>query len=258
MRLLRGGFLWLLAASLLRPSSGDTLDIDVRLFLDSNCFDPYDELLLLDDGCYANLYTNATKAFKVRIVGFVEPFKYDIQDYTDACHTIFSPKRTLESGKCERFIGGYWAEITNRLRSSTCVGQDCSRLAVTKQRFYSESMCVGLPYEVFTYPVQNECMRASNGTQAFRVDPTTTNVTQVDYLVNDRCGGDLTRQYIMSVGYCYELYPDRAPRSFRWEVERYDATAISDAWRPSSLGLVQAAGVAAPLALLGSPRPREL
>ncbi|OLP76771.1 hypothetical protein AK812_SmicGene43250, partial [Symbiodinium microadriaticum] len=97
------------------------LDIDVRLFLDSNCFDPYDELLLLDDGCYANLYTNATKAFKVRIVGFVEPFKYDIQDYTDACHTIFSPKRTLESGKCERFIGGYWAEITNRLRSSTCV-----------------------------------------------------------------------------------------------------------------------------------------
>eukprot|EP00439_Symbiodinium_sp_Y106_P018358 s3278_g2.t1 len=40
MRLLRGAFLWLLAASLLRPSSGDTLDIDVRLFLDSNCFDP--------------------------------------------------------------------------------------------------------------------------------------------------------------------------------------------------------------------------
>ncbi|CAE7781781.1 unnamed protein product [Symbiodinium pilosum] len=210
--------------------------------------------MLLDDGCYANLYTNLTKAFKLRIVGFTAPYQYDIYDYTDACHTQFSPKRTLTSGKCERFVGGYFAMMTNRLRSSTCVGASCSRLAVTKQRFYSETNCMGLPYEVYTYPVQNECMRWSNGTQTFKVDPTTTNVTQTDYLVNDKCGGDLIQVYTMTVGYCYELYPDRAPRSFKWEVERYDATTISDAWRPASLGFTQALGLAAPIALLGTSR----
>lgn len=30
------------------------------------------------------------------------------------------------------------------------------------------------------------------------------------------------RSYVMSVGYCYELYPDEVPRSFKW-----------DAWDPS-------------------------
>lgn len=82
---------------------------------------------------------------------------------------------------------------------------------------------------IYTYPVQNECMRWSNGTQAFRVDPTTTNVTQVDYLANDKCNGDQIRSYVMSVGYCYELYPDEVPRSFKWDVERYDATTVGQA-----------------------------
>ncbi|CAK9009205.1 unnamed protein product [Durusdinium trenchii] len=178
----------------------------------------YTDMLLLNDGCYANLYTNQTKAFKVRIVGFTGVSKYDVYDYTDACHTLYRPKRTLNEGQCTRFaVGGYFAELRSRLRSSTCVGDSCSRMAVTTQRFYSEANCLGLPYQIYTYPVQTECMRWSNGTQTFRVDPTTTNVTQVDYLVNDKCGGDNVRIYVMSVGYCYELYPDRAPRSFKWE-----------------------------------------
>ncbi|CAJ1387147.1 unnamed protein product [Effrenium voratum] len=202
------------------------LDVDVTLYLDSNCFERYDTLLLLDDGCYANLYTNLTKAFKLKIVGFSGVSKYDIYDYIDACHTQFSPKRTLSSGKCERFVGGYFAVIKSRLRSSTCVGESCSRLAVTTQRFFSEAECLGLPYQIYTYPVQTECMRWSNGTQTFRVDPTTTNVTQVDYIMNDKCNGDQMRTYIMSVGWCYELYADRAPRSFKWEARMLGVAAL--------------------------------
>ncbi|CAK9014215.1 unnamed protein product [Durusdinium trenchii] len=110
---------------------------------------------------------------------------------------------TLNEGQCTRFaVGGYFAELRSRLRSSTCVVlslESKTTVRVTTQRFYSEANCLGLPY------------------QTFRVDPTTTNVTQVDYLVNDKCGGDNVRIYVMSVGYCYELYPDRAPRSFKWE-----------------------------------------
>ncbi|CAK9078019.1 Uncharacterized protein SCF082_LOCUS37362 [Durusdinium trenchii] len=148
---------------------------------------------------------------------------------------------TLNEGQCTRFaVGGYFAELRSRLRSSTCVGDSCSRMAVTTQRFYSEANCLGLPYQIYTYPVQTECMRWSNGTQTFRVDPTTTNVTQVDYLVNDKCGGDNVRIYVMSVGYCYELYPDRAPRSFKWEVERYDATVVAATWRPVVLPMLAA------------------
>lgn len=239
--LAEGWLRWLLLHLLVHLSASDTLDVDVKLYTDSNCLFPYTDMLLLDDGCYANLYTNQTKAFKVRIVGFTGVSKYDVYDYTDACHTLYRPKRTLNEGQCTRFaVGGYFAELRSRLRSSTCVGDSCSRMAVTTQRFYSEANCLGLPYQIYTYPVQTECMRWSNGTQTFRVDPTTTNVTQVDYLVNDKCGGDNVRIYVMSVGYCYELYPDRAPRSFKWEVERYDATVVAATWRPVVLPMLAA------------------
>lgn len=110
----------------------------------------YATMLLLDDGCYANMYTNITVAFKLRIVGFSGVARYDMYDYVDACHTAFSPKRTLSGGgKCQRFVQGglYYAELRSRLRSSTCVGESCSRIAVTVQRFYSEAQCVGLPYQ---------------------------------------------------------------------------------------------------------------
>eukprot|EP00913_Durusdinium_trenchii_P007932 g7438.t1 len=62
-------------------------------------------MLLLDDGCYANLYTNQTKAFKVRIVGFTGVSKYDVYDYTDACHTLYRPKRrALGSDRSARLV----------------------------------------------------------------------------------------------------------------------------------------------------------
>lgn len=45
--------------------------------------------------------------------------------------------------------------------------------------------------------------------------------------MNDKCGGNQIRTYIMSVGYCYELYPDQAPRSFKWEAVELRSIAFS-------------------------------
>lgn len=235
----------LLLAALLPACWADTLDIEVAMYSDSNCFERFDNLLLLDDTCYANLYTNLTKGYKLKIVGFTGEKKLDLYDYTDACNTMFTPKRAIRAGKCERFVGNYYAITRIRLRSSTCVGADCSRLAVVVNRFFSEAACAGLPYQLFTYPVQDECMRWSNGTQGFTVDPTNTNITQVDYLMNDKCNGDLQRKLTIQNDFCYGLYTDKAPRSFSWTITRYDGTASADAWRPTSLA---AAAVVAPLA----------
>eukprot|EP00931_Biecheleriopsis_adriatica_P007773 TRINITY_DN109023_c0_g1_i1.p1 TRINITY_DN109023_c0_g1~~TRINITY_DN109023_c0_g1_i1.p1 ORF type:complete len:281 (+),score=44.23 TRINITY_DN109023_c0_g1_i1:29-844(+) len=241
---------WLTFPQLARS---DTLDIEVRLYPSSSCMERIEELFVLDDGCYANLYTNLTKAYKLKITGFDDDKTLDLYEYLDDCETPFSPARTLSANKCVRFVGGFFAILNLRLRSTTCEGASCSRLAVTHQRFYSEAGCQGLPFQIYTYPVQNECMRWSNGTQAFAVDPTNSNITQVDYVMNDKCEGDLIRQYNMENRNCYELYPDKAPRSFMWTITRYDADATADGWRPPVLGAAQATALAAPLALLGRP-----
>jgi hypothetical protein len=240
----------LLLAALLPACWADTLDIEVAMYSDQNCFQRFDNLLLLDDSCYANLYSNLTKAYKLKIVGFTGEKKMDLFEYSDACHTQFSPKRTIEVGKCRRFVGSFFAITKIRLRSSTCVGPDCSRLAVVVNKFFSEKACAGLPYQIYTHPVQDECLRWSNGTQGFTVDPTNTNITQMDYLMNDKCKGDLRRRLTIQNDYCYELYKDKVPKSFRWTITRYDDTASADAWRPTSLA---AAAAVAPLAFLPSP-----
>eukprot|EP00933_Yihiella_yeosuensis_P073774 TRINITY_DN82514_c0_g1_i1.p1 TRINITY_DN82514_c0_g1~~TRINITY_DN82514_c0_g1_i1.p1 ORF type:complete len:263 (-),score=16.00 TRINITY_DN82514_c0_g1_i1:55-843(-) len=217
----------ILLASLIRLGGADTLDIDVRMYRDSNCFERHEELLLLDNGCYGNVYSNLTKAYSLRIVGFTGLKKLDLYDYVDACNTLFSPKRQIVAGRCERFVGGFFGIATIKLRASTCEGSECSRLSVAIQSFYSAKLCAGLPSQMYTYPVQSECMRWFNGTKTYIVDPTGTNITQTDYLMNDQCKGTLTKSYAMKNGECYALYDDRAPRSFRWVIQRYDAIASS-------------------------------
>jgi len=257
------GLLALCLAAVLETCHADTLDIDVKMYQDSNCFERRDDLLLLDDTCYANVYTNLTKAFSMKITKFDGQQEVDLFDYTDDCETLFSPKRTLKADKCERFIAGYFGIIKIRLRATTCEGSDCSRLAVTEQRFFSEENCQGLPYQIYTYPIQKECLRWYDGTQEFSVDPGNTRITQIDYVGFDKCDGPpygpnqaTTKRYIMENGQCYPLYEDRAPRSFMWQIKRYDATSTSNARRPYALG--SAALAAAPLALLSPSADRLL
>jgi hypothetical protein len=48
-------------------------------------------MLLLDDGCYANMYTNLTKAFKLKIVGFTGVSRWDAVQMAVKHHPFAMP-----------------------------------------------------------------------------------------------------------------------------------------------------------------------
>merc|ERR1719491_2763247 len=63
--------LWASALQLVRRGlAGDTVDLNVLLYNDPNCFSRSDEMVLVDKGCYANRYANTTKSFELKIVVF--------------------------------------------------------------------------------------------------------------------------------------------------------------------------------------------
>mmetsp|Transcript_11755 Transcript_11755/g.32126 ORF Transcript_11755/g.32126 Transcript_11755/m.32126 type:complete len:264 (-) Transcript_11755:177-968(-) len=242
-------------ACLLPGVAGDALDIKAQLYRDDNCFERAQDLTLLDSGCYANLYTNITKAYTMKIVGFGATERFDLFEYIGTCNQGYqysARPRQIQGGRCTRFLGPFYAILKSTFRSNSCSGSDCSSLNVATQNFFSEAGCAGLPTQSFKYPVQNACLRWSNGTQTYQVDATYSNITQVDYPANDLCAGGFRRTYVITNRRCYSLYPDKAPRSFSWTVEASTSStgAISAASpRKRALG-APALAVVAPLAVL--------
>jgi len=180
--------------------------------------------MLLDSGCYANLYTNATKAYMVRITGYgdLAVQKFSLFEYVGTCNKGFqfsAEPRKLRGGKCERFLGPYYAMLRTRQRSNICVGEECSTLTVALQHFYSLADCQGLASYTFKYPLKNACLRFSNGTQAYRVDAAYTTITQTDFLGDNACKGSMTKTYAITNRRCYSLHANKEPRSFSWTVE---------------------------------------
>jgi len=218
----------------------DTFHIGVNLFTDLNCLFKADNFIATDGGCYANKYApNMTLGFSMTIVGFNDPAKIDFYEYSDDCHTLSKPKRTLQGGvdRCNLFLGSLYAQFNLRFRSNTCQGESCSTLAITIQTFYNGAGCSGPEYAVFRYPVQGECLRATNGTQEITTSGDDSNITLNDYIGSDNCEPPWTRNRLYSIvnQYCYPLYVNRAPRSFVWRVERsmpYKPTASLSS-RPS-------------------------
>lgn len=227
----------------------DTYDIGVNLFSDANCLFYADEFLLLDGGCYANKWApNSTKGFKMNIVGFNAPQRMDMREYTDDCHTLAMPKRELQAGtdRCNPFLGSMYAQFDIRFRSSTCKGQLCSSLAIAVQTFYTQSFCSGPAHSVFRYPVQGECLRATNGTQDLRASSDDSNITLKDYRGGDDCKaspGIRVRTYSINNRNCYPLYSTQAPRSFSWRVERSIPYASASPAYRSLPGLLSAAAL---------------
>mmetsp|Transcript_5007 Transcript_5007/g.10069 ORF Transcript_5007/g.10069 Transcript_5007/m.10069 type:complete len:266 (-) Transcript_5007:204-1001(-) len=245
-------------ALLAREAAGDALDIEAQLYRDPNCFERAEDLTLMDSGCYANLYSNLTKAYVVKMVGFgIGNERFDLYEYIGTCHQEYqysAKPRSIRANRCTRFLGGFYALLKSSSRSNTCTGSDCSTLNVAYQNFYSEAGCAGLPMQTYKYPLQNACLRWSNGTQTFRVDATYSNITQVDYPANDGCSGGFRRTYVITNRRCYSLYPDREPRSFSWTVEASTSsigTSSATSIRPRMMG-APALAVAAPLAVLGA------
>merc|ERR1712113_175301 len=95
-----------------------------------------------------------------------------------------------------------------RYRSLSCQRDSCSMLMVAEQSFYTEDNCGGMPYQVFKYPLQNECLRFSNGTRTYRVSKDLANITQTDYPLNDKCEARAPwqRKLYIQEGRCYLLF----------------------------------------------------
>lgn len=252
-------FILTLARFPLQVEAADGLDLQVSLYQDQNCFVWAEDLLLLDNECYANIYSNLSKAFTLKLVGFGSVGSADLTEHLDECHTAASIKRNFAFGACKRFVGPYWAVVSGRYRSNTCVGDSCSRLSIAYQTFYAKPKCEDMMY-AFRYPLQNECLRWSNGTQQLKVDAEYTNITQVDYLGMDTCadeGGFLTRTYQITNNECMELFGSQTEQSFKWTVDYYQPYSVSKALSWSQVALSGTAATAAVLtasATLGSPQ----
>lgn len=218
--------LLLVVTQLARHCRGDTLDIQADLFRDPNCFERFDTLSLTENGCYANIYGNTSKAFKFEVVSFTSPQNVMFYEYRDACNNLAVPARKIRTAMCAPFTAGLYTMLTTLLRSSTCQGAGCSNLAEGIQSFYTTLDCKGIATQILRVPLQSECLRYYNGTQIFMVDRTSTNITEVDYTLNGACSGPLQSSYNIKNGFCYTLYTagltteTDAVRSFQWQVER--------------------------------------
>lgn len=215
----------------------DTYDIGVTLYNDMNCLNFVEDLILLDNGCYANKWApNGTKGYKMNIVFFNKPERIDMREYLDDCHTLAMPKRTVTTSKepCFPFLGSMYARFDTRFRSNTCEGEMCSNLKIAVQTFFSQAECTGPAHSIFRYPVgHGDCMRAFNGTQT--LIERGGNVTLTDYSGSDECKaqtGARVRTYSIRASFCYPLYTTRSPRSFSWRVEAVQKmSTTADAYR---------------------------
>lgn len=264
---IRKGTPHLLAAALtlcrlpLQALAADSLDISVILYRDSSCFETFDELLLLDEGCYANSYTNRSQAFSFKLVGFGTQGSADLTEYTDDCHNPVVPASERHSstnyreGACLEFMAPQsplYAVVRARRRSNTCVGDSCSRLTIAYQRFYLDAHCENATFD-FAYPLQQECMVYFNGTQTFMGFEPFHNITQVDYLGDYNCNASHPhiRTTVVTADVCFGLYSQdlpHMPQSFRWHIDQYTPWTTSEAWRWSRVQ--QLGGAAATAAVL--------
>lgn len=241
----------------------DTYDIGVKLFTDINCMFWAEDFVILDGGCYANKWSpNATKGFRMNIVYFNDPQKIDMREFVDDCHNLAMPKRTMSTGadRCSPFLGSLYAQFDIRFRSNVCKGSMCSNLAIAVQTFYTQASCNGMASAIFRYPVQGECLRANNGTQALIVSSDDSNISLSDYGGSDDCkvGNDVRlRTYSITNRNCYPLYSTASPRSFSWVVERTEPYAAASGGYRSLPWLFTIAAYLMSLMSLRQPDPQS-
>lgn len=233
------------------PRRADALDIYVELYTDSACLLPkQSELLLVSDQCYAGTFTEATKAYTVKTVGFGADSSFDLTQYTDDCGTAYSPTgdindatSKIQAGVCSSWFGSaFMAKASVRLRSEVCT-EDCSTLSLAIQTFYRGDGCTGLELYAYSWPVQSECLRYWNGTQQFVANAGATTITQMDYPGDDFCSGSAETYQMTAdcteddVGDCCMSLTtdvgldDDAPRSFSWRIQTVSMYTASLAGR---------------------------
>jgi len=237
-----------------RGLAGDAVDLNVQLYSDPNCFQPADEMILVDEGCYANRYANITKSFQLKIVVFSGEEKIDLREYVEDCNPahLYRPARTIEAGRCEPFVGGFYAVFGLRLRSAACEGGTCSPISVARQSFYWESGCSGVASKVLDFPVQGECLRWWNGTRNYRMDDYGENITVTDYPGNDGCNSGYQLHYTIESGTCFPLFESKGPKSFLWRIEAGKNVLTAGAREPHGLLRLMLLWIAVALLSMGT------
>jgi hypothetical protein len=98
----------------------DTYDIGVKLYTDLNCLFAAETFTLLDNGCYGNIWASnaSAKGFKMTIIDFGSPPKFDLRQYSDDCHIPSNPSqpKTTISGDSNACPSS-WAQCTPHLTS---------------------------------------------------------------------------------------------------------------------------------------------
>jgi len=246
------GGLWIIAALFPAQSQADTVDIGVQLFRDPLCYESAGEALLTENVCYANSYTNQTFGLKFRIVHFDPPALIYMWNFLDECKTQDGLLKTITAQRCTEYTGSLWCKMSLRERSNVYVGPDCSTMQLGVQNFYAATTCSGPTVNTFSYPIQGECLAASQtGSVEFQLSGP--NLTRRDYIGNKKClvPSNLTivESTSSTIGRCYPLplqgsrrWQLRPPRSFRWSVEKGKVAVVSNAFsrRRSSAGFLVA------------------
>lgn len=211
------------------------------MYKDPNCFDRADDLLLLDQACYSNIYTNNTKAYELKVVSFNPPQQIQWMEYDDDCINKAMPlPRVILAGRCEKWSGAFWGILKLRFRSTVCMGADCSYLTTVNQMFYKTPDCKGVPYSHFNYPVPG-CMRNYNGTQDFGTNDSGKFITHTLYEGTDFCNPSEspgnTWTYAIETDRCYPLYEDAIPMSFMWQIDETAKLVTGSSVRQHSIAV---------------------
>merc|ERR1712100_820907 len=95
------------------------------------------------------------------------------------------------------------------------------------QEIFTDRDCRGQPHQVYTYPIQQECLVYNNGSQTFEADARGNTIIQKDYQGQKLCGGAPdanATEYVMRNFYCYRIWGTQA---FRWSLVDTPETAAT-------------------------------
>jgi len=241
MKLLFSFLLWSVSITstggIVPSNNMDTYDIWLQLFDDDGCKFPNEDMLLTTNNCYANRFNfpadkieSLGYSFAVTIVSFYNtsstdveaPVKINIDYYTDVCNTRQKETLQIMENECSGLIdrpvfATFHGMFTLKHRAKTCDPAEsfkCSPIKLAYNQFFRDSTCQGVPYLVFQYPVQRECIRYSNGTQMFYQDPQNDDyLIEVDYPHSPDCTENsigcescvVPLRFSIKRDFCYEL-----------------------------------------------------
>jgi len=145
---------WIVFTLLTLVVKADVYDISIRIYRDTNCFEPAGERLFTTSNCYANFFSNISSSFMLSIVSLKAPQQLVMEQFDDHCNlpADLEPVRAMYTDQCEPFFGEYYGVYKIQTRSDCAGVRDCNSIVPAEQTFYTSLDCSGPEYEIFGYP----------------------------------------------------------------------------------------------------------